>query len=186
MCVYIYRLYTYLDNSTYIYTHTYACYIYIIWYVYTYSKDNIVDTHTSMHEVKLHYITSPMHSRIASPQNVRLPDFREQLRTFLPGPLEWRALQSSWRWSSDGSAGPLQEADQWMSTVLCWMDIIFFGGFLSFLWPKVVWTCLNVVQRSSSRLCRYFFCWTICRGDDFGFKGWTVVVCPKTGVSVYS
>ena len=148
-----------------------AIYIYIIWYVYTYSKDNIVDTHTSMHEVKLHYITSPMHSRIASPQNVRLPDFREQLRTFLPGPLEWRALQSSWRWSSDGSAGPLQEADQWMSTVLCWMDIIFFGGFLSFLWPKVVWTCLNVVQRSSSRLCRYFFCWTICRGDDFGFKG---------------
>ncbi|CAL1146447.1 unnamed protein product, partial [Cladocopium goreaui] len=40
---------------------------------------------------------------------MRLPDFREQLRTFLPGPLEWRALQSSWRWSSDGSAGPLQE-----------------------------------------------------------------------------
>ena len=28
VCVYIYRLYTYLDHSTYIYTHTYACYIY--------------------------------------------------------------------------------------------------------------------------------------------------------------
>eukprot|EP00434_Breviolum_minutum_P041709 symbB.v1.2.037105.t1/scaffold5389.1/size27643/2 len=40
---------------------------------------------------------------------MRLPDFREQLRSFLPGPLEWRALQCSWRWTTNGSAGPLQE-----------------------------------------------------------------------------
>lgn len=45
-----------------------------------------------------------------SPTLVRLPDFREQLRSFLPGPLEWRALQCSWRWTTNGSAGPLQEA----------------------------------------------------------------------------
>ncbi|CAE8618689.1 unnamed protein product [Polarella glacialis] len=40
---------------------------------------------------------------------LRLGNFREALRQFLPSPLEWRALQCSSRWSDGPGAGPLQE-----------------------------------------------------------------------------
>ena len=86
-----------------------------------------------------------------------------------------RALWSGGPYKVPGAGAAMAQQDLYRrrtsgATVLCWMDIIFFGGFLSFLWPKVVWICLNVV-RSSSRLCRYFFAEQFAEVMILGLKG---------------
>lgn len=71
-----------------------------------------------------------------------------------------RALWSGGPYKVPGAGAAMAQQDLyrrrtsgWAQCCVGWTSSFFLG----FLWPKVVWTCLNVVQRSSSRLCRYFF-----------------------------